>query len=405
MRAPAALREREFRLLFTAQTVSLFGDAVAPVALAFAVLDQTHSASALGYALAARTATLIVFILVGGVWADRVSQQRLMVASDALRFGSQGLLASLMFIGHAGVWQIVVLQAFNGAGSAFFRPAFSALIPQTVTPDQLQEANGLLHVVFSAAWMVGPAVAGTIVAALGSASAIAFDAGTFAVSALFLLAMRTPPLVRPQRQKFLSELLAGWREVRIRSWIWISLSTFALFNVVWGPFWVLGPVIQRQHALHGRGAVGWATIIAALGAGSVVGSLVSTRVKPHRPLLIAHAVTLSAAPTFVALGLASPVLVVAACTFLMGLALAVANTLWETALQANVPQESLSRVSAYDWVASTAFNPIGTAAAGPAAVLIGNRATLVTAAVTIVAVQLAALSFGSIRNFHQPATA
>jgi predicted MFS family arabinose efflux permease len=389
-------RERPFTLLFAAQTVSLFGDAIAPIALAFAVLDLTSSATDLGFAVAARTLPMIVFVLAGGVWADRLPQQRLMIGADVVRLGTQGVLAALLLSGSAVLWEIVVLQALNGAASAFFRPASSALLPRAVRAERLQHANALLHFSTSLTWVAGALVGGALVASVGASWALAFDAATFAVSAAFLLRLSLPTVVPRARASFVSELWSGWNEVRTRTWIWVSLGSFALFNVVWGPFWVLGPLVARQEL---GGASAWALIIAALGLGSLVGSIVSLRYVPRRPLLSAHAAVVAAAPTFVLLGVHAPVVAIAVVAVPMGIALAVGNTLWETTLQRFVPQRSLSRVSAYDWLASMAFNPLGAAVAGPAAAVAGTRTTLFAAAGLVVATVAVALAVPTIRRF------
>jgi MFS family permease len=391
-------RERAFVRLFGAQTVSVLGDAVAPIALAFAVLDLTNSATDLGFAVAARTVPMIAFVLAGGVWADRMPQQRLMVGSDVVRFACTGLLAVLLLTGSATMWEIVVLQALSGAATAFFRPASMALLPRAVRAERLQSANALLHLSTSATWVVGPLLAGTLVAGVGAGWAIAFDAVTFGVSAGFLVGLRLPPATPAPRTSFVGELWSGWVEVRTRTWVWVSLGAFAVFNVVWGPFWVLGPVVARAEL---GGASSWALIVAALGLGSLVGSVISLRYVPRRPLFVAHGAVLAAAPTFVLLGSHAPALATAALALPMGMSLAVGNTLWETALQRFVPQGSLSRVCAYDWLASMAFNPLGAAIAGPVAAVAGARMTLFAAAAVVVATEVAALAVPTIRRFPQ----
>jgi MFS family permease len=391
-------REQAFVRLFGAQTVSVLGDAVAPIALAFAVLDLTNSPTDLGVAVAARTVPMIALVLAGGVWADRVPQQRLMISSDVLRLVSQGLLAVLLLGGWAVIWEIVVLQALAGAATAFFRPASMALLPRAVRAERLQHANALLHLSTSATWVVGPLVAGALVAGVGSGWAIAFDALTFGVSAAFLVGLRIPAAAPEPRSSFRGDLWRGWTEVRTRTWVWVSLGAFAVFNVVWGPFWVLGPVVARE-ALGGPSA--WGLIISALGLGSLAGSVISLRYVPRRPLLVAHAAVIAVAPTFLLLGSHAPALAIAALALPMGMSLAVGNTLWETTLQRFVPQGSLSRVCAYDWLASMAFNPLGAAVAGPVAAVAGTRTTLFAAAAVVVATEVAALAVPAVRGFPQ----
>ena len=391
-------RERAFVRLFGAQTVSVFGDAVAPIALAFAVLDLTNSPTDLGFAVAARTVPMIALVLAGGVWADRMPQRQLLIGSDVVRFATNGLLAVLLLTGSATMWEIVVLQALSGAATAFFRPASTAVLPRAVRADRLQHANALLHLSTSATWVVGPIVAGGLVAGVGAGWAIAFDAVTFGVSAAFLLGLQIPAAAPAPRASFTAELWSGWTEVRTRTWVWVSLGAFAVFNVVWGPFWVLGPVVADAEL---GGPTAWALIVAALGLGSLAGSVLSLRYVPRRPLFVAHAAVVAAAPTFVLLGIHAPALATAALALPMGMSLAVGNTLWETTLQRFVPQGSLSRVCAYDWLASMAFNPLGAAIAGPVAAVAGTRMTLFAAAAVVVATEAVALAVPAIRRFPQ----
>ena len=162
-----ALREREFRLLFTGQIVSLLGDQMVTIALAFAVLDLTGSVSDLGWVIAAKTAPLVAFLLVGGVFADRLPRRAVMLTADLVRLGSQGAVAVLLLTHSARIWQIAVLQAVAGSASAFFNPASTGLTPLTVSAERLQQANALRGISMASAGIVGPAIGGAIVPAWG----------------------------------------------------------------------------------------------------------------------------------------------------------------------------------------------------------------------------------------------
>src|SRR5919206_2151686 len=221
MRLPRRLRalgRRDFRLLFTGQVVSLIGDGMVAVALAFAVLDLTGSVADLGFVLAARNVPLVAFLLVGGVYADRLPRRTVMVAADLVRCASQGTLAALLISGHAHLWQLVLLQAVHGTGSAFFNPASVAVIPETVEPRLLPEANALRGIAFAMGDLVGPALAGILVTAFGSGWAIAADAGTFALSAAALAGIRPAPREAAEARGVLGDLADGWREFRSRTW-------------------------------------------------------------------------------------------------------------------------------------------------------------------------------------------
>src|SRR5918912_3498257 len=201
-----ALRRRDFRLLFTWQVVSLVGDGMVAVALAFAVLDLTGSVADLGFVLAARNVPLVAFLLVGGVYADRLPRRTVMVAADLVRCASQGTLAALLISGHAHLWQLLVLQAVHGTGSAFFNPASIAVIPETVEAELLPEANALRGIAFAVGDLVGPALAGILVVAFGSGWTIALDAATFALSAAALAGVRPAPREAPESLSVLGDL-------------------------------------------------------------------------------------------------------------------------------------------------------------------------------------------------------
>jgi predicted MFS family arabinose efflux permease len=369
----AALQEREFRLLFLGQSVSLVGDGVVGVALAFAVLDLTGSASDLGVVFAARVVPLVTLLLAGGVFADRLSRRAVMVTADVARFASQGLTAGLLLTGRARIWELALLQVVNGAATAFFNPASTGLIPMTVSPDRLQQANGLRALSMSGATIAGPALGGLLVATAGAGWAMAADASSYAISAAFLVRLRLPAQDRLAGQSFVRDLREGWDEFRSRNWVWIFVTWASLGNLGTAVFTVLGAAIARQ-SLGGAGA--WALIVAALGAGSIAGSFVALHVRLRRPLVSAALALGSFALPTAALALALPAPVIAAGALFAGGASMLANTLWETALQRNIPAVTLSRVSAYDWFGSMACAPIGYLLAGPVGAAVGFSAEL-----------------------------
>jgi MFS family permease len=369
----AALGDRPFRLLFAAQTISLLGDGLALVALTFAVLDLTGSASDLGLVLASRTVPLVGLLLVGGVFADRLSRRSVMVVADLTRLGSQGLTAALLLSRHAQIWQLAVLQAVHGAASAFFNPAPTGLVPMTVSPEHLQQANGLRALSTSGANIVGPIIGGLLVALAGAGWALAVDAATFAASAAFLARLGLAAQVHPPARSFLHDLRAGWHEFRGRTWVWLYVTWASLGNLGMAAFMVLGAVVARQSL---GGAAAWGLIMAAFGAGALLGSISALQLHVHRPLVVAAGTLSALALPAAAMALALPLLVVAVAALAGGGALMLANTLWETALQRHIPTEALSRVSAYDWFGSLAFTPIGYALAGPLGARIGVAPTL-----------------------------
>lgn len=364
----AALHERQFRLLFIGQTVSLLGDGLVTVALTFAVLDLTGSASDLGLVLACRSVPLVGLLLVGGVFADRLARHVVMIAADLTRFASQGATAALLISGHAHIWQLALLQAIAGAATAFFNPASTGLLPMTVSAERLQQANGLRALSMSSANIAGPLIAGLLVAFVGAGWALAADAASFAVSAAFLARLRPAAHERLPSQSFLRDLRAGWSEFRQRTWVWVYVVWASLGNLGMAAFMVLGAVIAKRSL---GGAAAWGFIMAAFGAGAIGGSLSALQLHARRPLLVASIACGALALPAAALALALPVFVVAAAALAAGGGLMLANTLWETTLQRHIPTAVLSRVSAYDWFGSFAFVPIGYALAGPVGASIG----------------------------------
>jgi MFS family permease len=395
----AALGERRFRLLFAGRAVSDFGDKLVPVALAFAVLELDHSASALGLVFAARMIPLVVLVLVGGVWADRLPRNFVMLTADGVRACTQALAGVLLITGRAEVWHLMVLMAVYGAAQAFFDPASTGLVPQTVSRALLQRANGLLQLSRSTANVVGPAVAGVLVATVGPGWAFAADASTFVVSAAFLALLRIERESRDARTRFVADLVEGWREFTSRTWVWVSVTHFAFFHLlVLAPFWVLAPVVAEEEL---GGASAYATILTTMGVGAILGGLVALRVEPRRPLATAFVLILFEIPVYLALAAAAPVAAIAALAFVSAAAFNFANTLWSTVLQANIPPHALSRVSSYDWLGSLVFLPAGYMLAGPAAETFGVGETLVFAAAWSLASTLVVLSLEPIRGVRR----
>jgi MFS family permease len=372
----AALREREFRLLFTGQLISLLGDSFSSVALAFAVLS-IGSASDLGYVFAAKSIPLVTFLLVGGVFADRLPRRLVMLTADLVRFGAQGAVAALILTHTAQVWEIAVLEAFAGTASAFFNPASTGLTPMTVSPERLQQANALRGLSMSSAGLVGLGLGGAVVTLAGPGWALAVDSASFAISAWFLAQLRLPAHVSLPPQSFLADLHEGWREFVARTWVWLIVLAASLGNMFTAVFGVLGAVVSKEHL---GGALAWTVILLGLSVGSLIGGFISLRVRFRHPLYVGSALTAFLSVPTALLALHAPAVIVACGALLAGCGNMVFNSLWETALQKHIPPAALSRVSAYDWFGSLAFQPLGLAVAGPVAAGIGTSETLWVAA-------------------------
>ena len=411
-RLPVSLREhRTFRLLFWGQALSVVGDRITPVAIAFAVLGL-GSASDLGLVLAAGGIPFALFALAGGVWADRVGRRRVMLASDIVRALSQGATAALLLTGTAEVWMLAVLAFVYGTAAAVFMPALIGLIPQTVSHARLQEANGLLALTRSIASVAGPALAGVLVVSAGSGEAIAVDAATFVVSALCLARMRvgTEPAtassgdaVPAEHEPFLAGLRRGWDEVRSRTWLtWglVAMSTYHVF--VLPSVFVLGPALAEEQL---NGASSWAAIVACFGIGGVLGNVVALRLPLRRPVFTAALALVGASTQAAIIGSGLGTVGIAGLELLAGVCVALFFTLWDLSIQEQIPAHAVSRVSAYDFSVSMGLMPLGMAMAGPIANALGLQATLLGMSAVGLVGALAWLAQPSVRRLRRPTSA
>ena len=336
---PARLREstgllhlRDFRNVFLAQSVSVFGDGITPVALTWAVFKLKGSGTDLGLVLAAQSIPLVLLALVGGVWADRVPRAALMVGSDLIRAAVQITAAVLLLTGTAQIWQLAVLAAFHGAAEAFFRPAAGAILPQIVPTPRLQQANALMGMSDNFGWMVGPAVAGVLVAIIGAGGAIAIDGATFLVSAAFLATLRVPAIVKTEAARgFFVELKKGWYEVKSRTWLWVMLLRVCLvLFIVIAPFQVLGPLGLLQ---EGYGAVAWGWLQAVFSAGMIVGMLIAMRYRPKRPMITVSLTGSTAIAAPLAMAIFGDPWILGVVYSLRGVSVGILVAVWNTTLQ------------------------------------------------------------------------
>jgi MFS family permease len=369
-RSLSVLREREYRLLFGGQLVSLLGDQMVNVALAFGVIGIGGSASDLGLVFAARAFALVTSLLVGGVVADRLPRRTVLIGADVVRLASQGGLGAAFILGTPPVALIAALAAITGAATGFFNPASTGFLVSVVSPAGLQQANALRSVSSSGGRIAGPVLSAALVATVGAGWALAVDAATFAVSAALLSRMRsgTERVVRDASTSFLADFREGWDAFRSRRWLWSFVAFFAFGNLLYGALQVIGPLVAEREL---GGAPAWGAIIGASGVGGLIGGVVALRVAPRRPLQVAvlGAGVLLLPAALLALGSPVPVVALGAVVAELGLMLAV--TLWESTLQRHVAPEVLSRVSAYDWFGSMAFTPVGLALWGPIATALG----------------------------------
>ncbi|MFD9220702.1 MFS transporter [Streptomyces sp. NPDC060064] len=394
----AILKDRSVLALFSARSVSLLGNAVAPIALAFTVLHLPGgSPSMLGVVLAARLLSQVTFVLLGGAFADRWPKLRVMISADVGAGLTQGAAAALVITGHATPWMLAGFAALSGAATAIFEPASRSAMPQLVSGDALQSANALLKLSMRGGSILGAALGGVLVSTMGADNTMLVPAGTFLLSALLLLAVRMTNAVVPAKgPSLIQQIRDGWKEFTANQWVWVMVSQLAFVNVLLaGSFYVLGPVVADESL---GGASAWSTVLVAQAAGFVVGSVVAMKVRPRRPAQAAALLTMGFPLSVLLMAAEAPLAAIAAATFLAGVCIDVYEVTLDTALQKHVPPEALSRVMSYESLGSFALVPLGMAGAGPAADMVGVDTALFGAAALIMLAGPTVLLLRSVRS-------
>jgi MFS family permease len=379
------LRQRPFRLLWLGRIASAAGDALVPVALAFAVLAVGHSTVALGGVLAVLIGSRVLFTLVGGVVADRLPRRTVMLGCDLVRAVVQAVVAVLLITGDMTLPVFFVTGAIFGAASAFFGPASDGLVPQTVALEELQPANALLNVSRNSLNIFGPAASGALIAVAGTGWVFAIDAASFVISAFFLLQLKVDAQVRGEPSRFATEIREGFREVVSRAWVRTPIVGFALSNFCLAAFIVLGPPIFRDEF---HGARDWGIVSAAGAVGAIIGALSSARWRPRHPITACFAACMLIALPLAALAGPLPVLAIGVSWAVGTAAVALGNTWWETALQREIPPSVYARVRSYDILVSFVFMPLGLAVFPLIAREIGYEWTLLGAGAGITVTSL-----------------
>jgi MFS family permease len=392
------LRERPFRLLFLGRTLSAVGDAVVPVALTFAVLKLGNTTD-LGIVLGSQWAGRVLFLVAGGVWADRLPRQLVMMAADLVRALVQALIAAAFFTDTVRIWELATASAIFGCASAFFNPASTGLVPRIVSAARLQEANALLGLTRGVTEVGGPAVSGLIVSTLGFGVVFALDAASFIASFVCLAAMRLPRVVEHQERKsMVAEAREGLRLVRERRWMVAGLSCDIVFNFALAALFVLGPVVVKQHF---AGARDWGLILTGGAAGGLIGSAIALRYKPERPLFVGYAFGFATVLQLLALAVPVPLAALIVGGGLVFCGITILNTYWTTMEQQHVPAEALSRVDSLSWLASLIVLPIGLVVVGPIAAAIGVRGALLGAAALAALAVASVLSVRDVRELRR----
>ena len=366
----AVLRQRDVRIFLSARFVSLLGSSIAPIALVFAVLDVSDTASAVGIVLAARSIPNVVFLLVGGVISDRLPRHLVLVVANTVSGLTQALAAGLVLSGHAQIWQLAGIEAVNGIAAAFVMPAMTGILPSIVDRDELPQANAVSGFARSVALIGGGAVAGVIVGFTGPGVGLAVDAVTFCLAAVLIARLALPRIERATTS-MLYDLRAGWTEFVSRQWVWVIVLAFGVLNMIFTACYsTLGPVIADDTF----GRAGWGAVSASFGVGLIAGGILMIRLKPRYPLRVGMLGMLLLAPLLVCLALAPNAIAVVSMAFLLGIGFEMFGIGWETALGQHIPLDKLSRVSSYDMLGSFIANPVGQLSVGYLAAVLSARA-------------------------------
>ncbi|EMD29753.1 MFS transporter [Amycolatopsis azurea] len=389
------LRHHNFRWLIGGRTFGEFGNAVAPLALAFAVIDLTGSAVDIGIVVGARSVASVVLLLFGGVLADRLPRSVILQGTEVAATLTQALIAASVLCGFASIPLLVGLSVVNGAVAAISAPASASLTPLTVPAAQLAQANALARLLSNSGRIAGAGLGGILVTAVGPGWALAGNALLFLGSALSYRRIRLNRRERVPGSRPLAELAEGWREFRSRTWVWVVVVQFMVVNaVIAGGIGVLGPLV----ADGSFGRTGWGFALAAQTIGSLAGGILVARWQPRRALFVGVAVILFEAPPLILLGQAPLLPLLLAAMFVSGLAIEQFVVAWDVSLQENVPEDKLARVYSYDMLGSFIALPLGQMAAGPAAQHFGVGTTLLACAALVVIATCLALCSGQVRG-------
>jgi len=380
------LHDRNFSLYLAGCATSGFGSVLSTMALTFAVLDLSRSAAGLGLVLLCSRLPGIALTLTGGVIADRVSRRTLALWTDAFRTLLQACTAVILLSGHTNVAVLAGLQTLAGGAGAIFAPAAAAMVAGIAPGGQVRRTNSLLGIATAISQTGGLALSGVIVALAGLSLSFMIDSATFAVSTVTLALIRLPFVAPKLRRGALGELREGWRSVFARRWLVVCAFHETVVNVLaLGPFFVLGPLVAKQSL---GGVTGWSAIALGYVLGNLAAAHVTYHWAPRRPIVAVLLVNLALAPLLVLLGLCASVWLCAPAAALMGASSTVYNTLVNSAVQSNVPDQVLARTMAITGLGSTVLAPLGMGLAGVVAASIGAPAVLIGGALLVVLVSL-----------------
>lgn len=381
--------------MFFAYMVTYTGSAMAPIAMAFGVLDLTGSTSDASIVIAAPTLASILVLLVGGTIADRTSRHRIIYLADTLSMIAQLCMAALFLTGQATIPLLTLLMLINGVSIAFHVPSLTGFIVQLVSRDELQSTNAILGTARNGAVAGGAALGGILVATVGPGWTLLIDGLTFGISAILIYTVTPNAQLPTPEASVLSDLKLGWREFTRHTWLWAIVLQFSLIVAAGeAVFGLIGPAVTRDFM---AGAQDWGFIASGFGIGTLFGGLLAMRLRPVHPMRIATILVFPFAAVSVALFFGAPLHVIVTAAIFSGMTGQIFAVLWYTTLQSKVPHEMLSRVSAYDHLGSVALAPLGIVAGGILYETIGPQATLGVAIATVVVPTALALCVRDVR--------
>ena len=386
-----------FKKLLISRTISNIGNGIAPIAIAFGVLNLPGATPTdLSIVLASQAVPLVLLLPIGGVVADKLGRAKVIAVTDMVLSAFVMTTAILFLTDNATVPLLALLGAIYGSLAAFWYPAMSALTPEVVPDTHLQTANGFIAMAQNGGMIIGAAIGGALVATVGSGIAIAIDAASFFIAGLLVFSFRHVSKKSESEESMFGDLVHGWRVFISYKWIVVVVGAFSLIVMVWrGSEEVMGPVLALD--IYG-GAAGWSVVLASQAAGLLIGAFLGTRVDPKRPMIFGMLVTLAMPLLMFVLALQSPLIVVAVAAFITGISIDLFYVVWITALQRKVPREALSRVSSYDAFGSLLFGPIGLAISGPLIAGLGATLAFGLFGVIALAAVLGSLMFKSVRS-------
>ncbi len=397
----APLQAGPFRWYFASRSLNTLGNTMAGVALAFAVLDLTGSASALGAVLAAHTIPMVVFLLFGGVLADRLPRTLVIQVSNVASGTTQAVVAALLITGVAELWMLLVLEAVHGLVSAMSMPALGGMVPSLVPRHQLQRANALLSMARGGLAILGPTAGALLVVSLGSGWALAFDAATWFLAAGLLLPVRIPTRAPRESTGTVAELREGWELFRSTTWLWVVVLSFSVLNAIHAGAWfTLGPAAAQESI----GKQAWGLVLSAESLGLLATTFVLLRVQLGRPLLLGLlGCSVMGIPMFV-LGVEPQVGLLLVAAFAAGAGIEVFSMGWNLAMQEHIDDEHLSRAYSYDSLGSFVAMPVGQLIYGPLGEGFGYAPVLAVSGVLYTAISLLTLTSRSVRRLPRALT-